>query len=67
VAKISVNPEKCKSCELCLDVCPHHLVVMSKTLNSKGGYFASQINEEKCTGCKLCAIMCPFSAISVYK
>jgi len=65
--RILVDPEVCKSCELCLAACPRHIIRMSQSLNSKGYHYAEQFNPEDCTGCKLCAIMCPDVAIKVYK
>ncbi len=67
MAKITVDPELCKSCALCVGACPQKLIQIGRTLNSKGYSVAEQINAEKCTGCKLCAILCPDSAISVFK
>lgn len=67
MAKIEINKEKCKSCELCVGVCPFHLIQMSKEMNSFGDHYAEQINPEKCTGCALCGLMCPDLVISVYK
>lgn len=67
MAKIEVNKEKCKSCELCIGICPFHLIRLSKEINSFGDHFAEQINPELCTGCALCGLMCPDLVISVYK
>ena len=35
MAKITVAKELCKACELCIDVCPKHLIQMGKELNKK--------------------------------
>lgn len=67
MAKIVVDPELCKSCKLCIAVCPQGLIVVGDATNSKGVKPVTQINEDKCTACKLCAIMCPDVAINVYK
>lgn len=65
--KITVAKDICKACELCIGVCPNHLIRMSQELNKKGNHFAEQIDETACTGCRLCGIMCPDLAIEVYK
>ncbi len=67
MARIEVNTEKCKSCGLCIDACPFHLIQFSENFNSFGDHYAEQINAEKCTGCALCGLMCPDLCITVYK
>ncbi|MBQ9535174.1 MAG: 4Fe-4S binding protein [Clostridia bacterium] len=67
MAKIEVNKEKCKACELCLAACPLWLLRMSKEFNSFGDHYCEQPDSTKCTGCTLCAIMCPDMVITVYK
>lgn len=65
--KIEIDAGLCKACALCASVCPKHLIVMGKTANSHGYYYAEQTSSENCTACRLCAIMCPDSAITVYR
>lgn len=65
IVKIDINT--CKSCGLCMKVCPLHLLQFSEKINQKGYHPAEQINSEKCVGCGLCAVMCPDSAIQVYR
>lgn len=67
MAKITVDVDLCKSCKLCIAVCPKNLLEVGTVTNSKGYYTIVQKNEEECIGCKLCGIMCPDSAITVYK
>jgi len=67
MAKIVIDEERCKGCELCLAACPKHIIVMSENFNKKGYRSAKQINPEKCTGCAFCAMTCPDVAIEVFK
>lgn len=67
MAKIVINAEKCKCCELCIGACPQGLISVSEARNASGDHFAEQRSSEKCTGCRLCAIMCPDMCIEVYK
>lgn len=67
MAKVIVDRERCKGCELCISVCPQKIMVMSKTFNKKSYHPAEQINPEKCTGCAFCAMTCPDVAIEVFK
>ena len=64
---VKIDVEICKSCGLCMKVCPLHLLRFGSIRNTKGYQPAEQIDAEKCIGCGLCAIMCPDSAIQVYR
>ncbi len=65
--RVSLNIKRCKGCELCVEACPHGVIVMSKSLNEKGVHFAQPARLEDCTGCALCALMCPEAIIEVEK
>jgi 2-oxoglutarate ferredoxin oxidoreductase subunit delta len=66
--KVIIDPERCKGCGLCTDVCPVDILVMETVNLNKSGYLpATVINGEKCIGCANCAVTCPDSAICVYK
>ncbi|GAB4117350.1 MAG: ferredoxin family protein [Candidatus Caldatribacteriota bacterium] len=67
MAKIVIDEERCKGCELCLEACPQKIIVMAEGFNKKGYHPAQQINPEKCTGCAFCALTCPDVAIEVFK
>jgi 2-oxoglutarate ferredoxin oxidoreductase subunit delta len=67
MAKIIIDQERCKGCELCIPVCPKHIIIMSENFNKKGYHSAEQINPEECTGCAFCALTCPDVAIEVFK
>ena len=66
MARIIVDEEICKGCEMCVIFCPIKIVALSKEkMNSKGYHPAEQTDESKCTGCRTCAMMCPDIAITV--
>jgi 2-oxoglutarate ferredoxin oxidoreductase subunit delta len=67
MAKVVIDREKCKGCELCSLVCPQNILVMAKSFNQKSYHPVELINPEKCTGCAFCAMTCPDVAIEVYK
>jgi len=67
MAKITINTNRCKGCELCTTVCPHNLILISDELNQSGFHPAYFISSNECSGCALCAIICPDMAIEVYK
>ncbi|MDD5556233.1 MAG: ferredoxin family protein [bacterium] len=67
MAKVTIDSRRCKGCELCVEACPHGVIVMSTALNDRGVHFAQPARLEECTGCGLCAVMCPDVIIEVEK
>jgi 2-oxoglutarate ferredoxin oxidoreductase subunit delta len=65
MAKITFFAQRCKGCGLCVLVCPHDNIRISKELNDKGHTFAVLVDPEKCTHCALCGRMCPDMAIEI--
>jgi 2-oxoglutarate ferredoxin oxidoreductase subunit delta len=66
--RIVIDSERCKGCELCASVCPHHAIHMADTFNTKGYRPAEWADtDEACTGCATCAVVCPDTAIKVYR
>jgi len=67
VEKVKILSEYCKSCKLCVDICPKKILKIGDTAN-KNGYFAVEcIDQDVCIYCALCATMCPDVAIDGYK
>jgi NAD-dependent dihydropyrimidine dehydrogenase PreA subunit len=58
VATLTINPDKCTGCGMCIDVCPHAVF----TFNNKK---ASILNIDNCMECGACSQNCSFGAISV--
>lgn len=66
MAKVTINENTCKGCELCTTACPKHIISLAKDkLNLKGYHPACVANPDECIGCAACAIMCPDCAITV--
>ncbi len=63
---IVINNERCKGCEVCVDVCPESVIAMNKNVNTKGYHYA-MVTNENCTGCTNCAVVCPDGVITVYR
>jgi 2-oxoglutarate ferredoxin oxidoreductase subunit delta len=56
--EIKVNEAWCKSCVICVAICPKSVLEM------QGGY-PVVVNLPACTSCALCEIHCPDFAITV--
>ncbi|MCL2009014.1 MAG: 4Fe-4S binding protein [Synergistaceae bacterium] len=65
--RVTVREEYCKSCGLCVAVCPAKIMRISERINPKGHRPVEQGDAEKCVGCALCAQVCPDVALFVYK
>jgi 2-oxoglutarate ferredoxin oxidoreductase subunit delta len=67
VAKIVIDEERCKGCQLCVLFCPPKVLAISTRLNSRGFYSVELIDEQRCTSCAACALVCPDVVITVYR
>ena len=65
--RLSFNADKCKGCEICVSVCPKHILAMDAAVNAKGYRPAGIVNPEECIGCQSCAMMCPDLCITIYQ
>lgn len=66
MAKITVDENLCKGCEMCVNACPKKIIALAiDRINKKGYHPASLTDAEKCIGCCACATMCPDVAITV--
>ena len=63
--RITVERDRCKGCELCVQACPQQILGMSREINVKGYFFAEVTDPSRCLGCRICAIVCPDVAIEV--
>ena len=61
---IEIDKEKCKSCYLCIDVCPKKLIKKSDVIGKTGENVVEFDNKSNsCIACTSCALMCPDLAI----
>ena len=65
--KVIIAGDRCKSCGLCVNVCPKKILAVGDKPNAKGYYPIVMTEEEECQGCALCALMCPDVVFEVYK
>lgn len=62
---VVMDLERCKGCELCIDVCPPSVLAMSDEHNTSG--FRVPVLAEGCTGCSACQMICPDFVFEVYR
>ena len=67
MAKVVIDEERCKGCELCVAFCPREILDMADYFNGKGYRPAIILDQEKCNACTYCARMCPEVAIEIYR
>lgn len=66
MAKVTVDNERCKGCEMCVIACPKEILALDKTITNSKGYHPAHVTDQaKCIGCGSCTIMCPDVAIRV--
>lgn len=66
MARIVIDGEQCKGCELCVRACPQGILALGTEINAKGHLYATVIEPRRCIGCRLCFVACPDVAIEVH-
>ena len=61
---ITIDESKCKSCYLCVDVCPKKLIKPNGITGKTGQPTAKFEDNNECLACKQCALVCPDLAIT---
>ncbi len=64
---VTIDPEECKGCGLCIEACPPKCLELERELSAYGVHPAHYLGEG-CTGCGICFYVCPEpGAITVYR
>jgi 2-oxoglutarate ferredoxin oxidoreductase subunit delta len=64
---LEIAEDRCKGCELCVAVCPRHVLALDESVVNGLGYHPVRLlAAEPCTSCALCARICPDAVFSVY-
>ena len=58
---LTFDRDKCKGCELCVSVCPKHILALDSYRP------AVCVDPAACIGCASCAKICPDSIITIQK
>jgi 2-oxoglutarate ferredoxin oxidoreductase subunit delta len=64
---LEIAADHCKGCELCISVCPKHVLELDTGLVNPLGYHPVRLTDAaSCTSCALCARICPDAVFTVY-
>ena len=63
---VVIDVEACKGCDLCVDACPKHVLVMTTHQVNMRGYRYPQLLPG-CIACKACTQICPDFVFQVYR
>ena len=62
---VTIDPARCKGCELCIPACPPAVLTMSREVNHLG--FRYPQLHPGCTGCGACLLVCPDFVFEVFR
>ena len=65
MAKVIIDKDRCKGCELCTHYCPQEILEMSKDINVKGYFYAKVLDQSRYIGCRISTVVCPDVAIEL--
>jgi 2-oxoglutarate ferredoxin oxidoreductase subunit delta len=68
--KVEFDSDKCKSCGLCVSVCPVSIITIDDMTINRHGYSPAHVDDEHkddCIGCGRCALICPDVCITVWR
>ena len=63
MTEIEINQERCKGCDLCLNLCPKKVFQETKETGKQGFKIREPIAVDQCSECGLCKYLCPEGAI----
>jgi formate dehydrogenase beta subunit len=63
--KVEINPENCKECGYCMEICSLNVFAKSDHVNANGFRAMAVVKSEDCDGCEKCLMICPDFAITI--
>lgn len=67
MATVHVDQELCKSCKLCISICPQGVFEITNYVNRKGYNYVAAVREDKCIACGQCERSCPDFVLHIEK
>lgn len=65
---LKFDKDKCKACELCVAVCPKHILEIHDIETNGMGYHTISVTDmDLCIACGFCGLICPDGVINVYQ
>ena len=64
---VYIDKELCKSCKICVHICPKNVNGITHRVNKKGYNYVEAVREEDCIGCKKCELSCPDFVLYIEK
>jgi len=63
--QVYLIPERCKGCDICVELCPKDVLQVSINTNVKGYHYPEIApgKENACVHCDFCTVVCPEFAI----
>lgn len=62
---VSLDPERCRGCQLCVGLCPNDLLVPGQTLNQRHETPVQMRYPQYCINCMRCVEICPDQAFDL--
>ena len=64
---VEFDEKRCKSCAICVNVCPKDCLEISDQFNQAGYFYPRMKEGAECTGCGACVKLCPDFVVTVYE
>lgn len=62
---VYIDKELCKSCRICINICPKQVFAITTRVNRKGYNYVEAVHEEECVACGQCENVCPDFVIHI--
>ena len=64
---LEIARDRCKGCELCITVCPKHVLELDSSIVNRLGHHPVRLTDAaECTSCALCVRVCPDVVFTIY-
>lgn len=64
---VYIDKELCKSCKICINICPKKVFEITHKVNKKGYNYVDATRAEECISCGKCEMSCPDFVIHIEK